>query len=44
MAVQAGFYVALALAIWCFTLWFRLLALADGETVPDLDTVIWFLT
>jgi hypothetical protein len=43
MAVQAGFYVAVALAIWFFTLWFRLLTLADGEPVPDPDTVIWFL-
>lgn len=43
LAVQAGFYVALALAIWFFTLWFRLLTLDEGETVADPDTVIWFL-
>ena len=42
LAVQAGLYVALALAIWFFTLWFRLLTLADGETVPDPDNVMWF--
>ena len=43
LAVQAGFYAALVLAIWFFTLWFRLLTLADGETVPDPDTVMWFV-
>lgn len=41
--MQAGFYAALVLAIWFFTLWFRLLTLADGETVPDPDTVMWFV-
>ena len=42
LAVQAGFYVTLGLAIWFFTLWFRRLALAAGEPVPDPATVIWF--
>ena len=42
LAVQSGFYVALALAIWFFTLWFRLLTLADGDPVPDPDNVMWF--
>ncbi|MDE0171627.1 MAG: hypothetical protein OXS29_19325 [bacterium] len=42
LVVQTGFYAALALAIWFFTLWFRLLTLADGETVPEPDTVMWF--
>ena len=42
LVLQAGFYVALALAIWFFTLWFRMLTLGEGETVPDPDNVIWF--
>ena len=42
LAAQAGFYVTLGLAIWFFTLWFRILVLADGEPTPDPDTVVWF--
>lgn len=42
LAVQAGFYVTVGLAIWFFTLWFRILMLTDGEPTPDPDTVIWF--
>lgn len=43
LAVQAGFYCTLALAILFFTLWFRLLNLADGESVSQADNVAWYL-
>ena len=42
LAVQAGFYITLGLAIWFFTLWFRILMLGEGEPTPDPDTVVWF--
>ena len=43
LAVHAGFYCTLALAILFFTLWFRLLNLADGESVSQADNVAWYL-
>ena len=43
LAAQAAFYATLVLAIWFFTLWFRLLLLAEGESVGEADNVIWFL-
>ena len=42
LAVQAGFFVSLGLAIWFFTLWFRILMLDTDEATPDPDTVVWF--
>ncbi|MDE0138614.1 MAG: hypothetical protein OXM57_08765 [bacterium] len=43
LAAQAGFYCALALAILFFALWFRLLNLADGESLSQADNVAWYL-
>lgn len=43
LAAQAGYYSTLVLAIWFFTLWFRLLMLSDGEPIPDSDLVAWFM-
>lgn len=43
LAIQAGFYCALALAILFFTLWFRLLNLAEGESISQADNVAWRL-
>ena len=43
LAVQAAFYATLALAIWFFTVWFRLLMLAPGESVSESDNVVWSL-
>ncbi len=40
---QAGFYCTLALAILFFTLWFRLINQADGESFSQADTVAWYL-
>lgn len=39
----AAFYTTLALAIWFFTVWFRLLTLGEGESVSEADNVIWSL-
>lgn len=39
----AAFYTTLALGIWFFTIWFRLLTLGDGESVSESDNVIWSL-
>ena len=39
----AAFYTTLALGIWFFTVWFRLLTLGDGESVSESDNVIWSL-
>jgi hypothetical protein len=43
LEAQAGFYCTLALAILFFTLWFRLLNLADGESLSQADNVAWYL-
>ena len=43
VAAQAGFYCTLALAILFFALWFRLLNLADGESLSQADNVAWYL-
>ncbi len=43
LAARAGFYSALALAILFFTLWFRLLALDDGESLSTADDFAWYL-
>ena len=43
LAVQAAFYATLALAIWFFTVWFRLLMLAPGDPVSESDNVVWSL-
>ena len=43
LAVQAAFYATLALAIWFFTVWFRLLMLVPGEPVSESDNVVWSL-
>ena len=37
----AAFYTTLALGIWFFTVWFRLLTLGEGESVSEADNVIW---
>ena len=39
----AAFYTTLALGIWFFTVWFRLLTLGEGESVSESDNVIWSL-
>ncbi len=39
----AAFYTTLALGIWFFTVWFRLLTLGEGESVSEADNVIWSL-
>ena len=39
----AAFYTTLALGIWFFTVWFRLLTLGEGEAVSEADNVIWSL-
>ena len=39
----AAFYTTLALGIWFFTVWFRLLTLGVGESVSESDNVIWSL-
>ena len=43
LAGLAAFYSTLALAIWFFTVWFRLLLLSDGESVSFSDEIIWSL-
>ena len=43
LSVQAGYYCTLALAILFFTVWFRLLNMADGESVSEADNVAWYL-
>ena len=43
LAGLAAFYTTLALAIWFFTVWFRLLLLSDGESVSFSDDVVWSL-
>ena len=43
LAGLAAFYVTLALAIWFFTVWFRLPLLSDGESVSLPDEVVWSL-
>ncbi len=43
LAAQAGFYCTLALAILFFSLWFRLLNMADGESFSEADNVAWYL-
>ena len=43
LAGLAAFYAALALAIWFFTVWFRLLLLSEGESVSFSDDVVWSL-
>ena len=43
LARLAAFYTTLALAIWFFTVWFRLLLLSDGESVSFSDDVVWSL-
>ena len=43
LAVLAAFYATLALAIWFFTVWFRLLMLAPSQSVSKSDNVVWSL-
>ena len=43
LATWAAFFATLALAIWFFTLWFRLLLLSEGATVSESDNVLWGL-
>ena len=43
IATLAAFYATLALAIWFFTVWFRLLLLSEGEDVGTADNVVWAL-
>ena len=43
LATWAAFLATLALAIWFFTLWFRLLLLGEGEAVSEADNVLWGL-
>ena len=43
IAALAAFYATLALAIWFFTVWFRLLLLSEGEDVGTADNVVWAL-
>ena len=43
LAGLAAFYSTLALAIWFFIVWFRLLLLSDGESVSFSDDVVWSL-
>ena len=43
LATWAAFLATLALAIWFFTLWFRLLQLTEGEAVSEADNVLWGL-
>lgn len=43
LADQVGFYSTLVLAIWFFSLWFRLLNSGDFDSVSEADNVGWFL-
>ena len=43
MGALAAFYTTLALGIWFFTVWFRLLLLSEGESVSESDNMIWSL-
>ena len=43
LAVQVGFYATLALGIWFFTFWVRLLLLPEGQFAGEADTVVWAL-
>ena len=43
LAGLAAFYTTLALAIWFFSVWFRLLLLSEGQAVSVPDDVVWSL-
>lgn len=36
-------FAVLALGIWFFSMWFKLLMLADGESISEADNVVWAL-
>ena len=39
----AAVFAILALGIWFFSMWFKLLMLAEGESISEADNVVWAL-
>ena len=39
----AAVSAVLALGIWFFSMWFKLLMLAEGESISEADNVVWAL-
>ena len=39
----AAVFAVLALGIWFFSMWFKLLMLAEGESISEADNVVWAL-